>query len=404
MSLRVAAAAGVLLVLLLSGQAIGQSTTSSLPKTVQVSEGLPWFDQKGVGFGYNLAGSFPGLGGKQTYQGSASVQVLGLSSNQSLEVRASSTTANAIFPNGTLYDDPFFPSYVQVFPVSLVIPKSFTVLAPTYGLAFKFLGNITTDFLGAKTLTYAYSVSASSSGQGQSQVAKYYRVLPSDGLVVQEGLANTATGSTFNLTLTSLSRPAANSSSPFEFASPDYAAPGAYIEFKNPGVGNQLIRYTTIFSEPSGVFAYERTVEGNGSSLGSQFFIDEFPNPLFYPATSSFLNTIDFPVAVGSLETGVLALKGETEVDTPFGYFNTHSYANQTIGFEAYLDDATGVAVYLELPGGFLELSGSNFLMPASPPAQNQLVSDVLLVAIAAVVVALVFFHFRKSPRKPGRR
>ncbi|HXW36735.1 MAG TPA: hypothetical protein VEJ36_02370 [Nitrososphaerales archaeon] len=402
MPLRVVAVLSLILLLLAPG-ALAQTTTYP-SKLVQISEPLPWFDQKGVNFSYDLQGSFPGLRGQQTYLGSASVSVLGIASNESLELSASSTTANAFFPNGTLYDDPFFPSYAQVLPLAFVIPRTFTVLAPTYGLTFKFLGNITTEFAGETVIAYAYSVSAMGSGQEQSQIVKYYRVLPSNGLVIEEELTNTETDSTLNMTLVDLRRPGANLSTPLQFSIPSFAAPGDYIEYRNTGVGNQTIRYTSLFAESDGLFTYERTVRGNGTSLGVQFFLDKYTNPDFYPASTEFSNTIDFPVAVGSLERGVLTLKGQTSVDTPYGYFNTRSYANQTIGFEAYLDDNTGVAVYVELPGGFLQLAASNFLTPVPPPQQSELIPITVLALFTALVIILVFLHFRKSPRRPKHR
>jgi hypothetical protein len=380
-------------------------TPSSPPKLVGVNEKLPWYSQSGTNFTYKIGGSFPVLNGTQTYTGKASVSVFGLLPNSSVAIKTYSSATNLLFPNGSLSDDPIFPSYIQVLPVSFMVPKSFTVLAPAYGLDFTYLGNKTVEYQGAPTLTYTYSVSAVSAGQqGASSIVKYYEVMPSNGLVLAAGVSNAVTSSTFNMTLSGLAMPTNSNVSDFSFKAPNFAAPGNYITFKSIGVENETIRLQSLASEPNGLFIYEKSTEANGSALGYQFFIDEATSPFFYPASTNFQDEIHFPVAVGTLEDGDLLLQGQTSVKTLDGQFNTYSYANQTIRFEAYLDATTGVAVYVELPGGFLELSSSNFLTPVTPANQVTWLPDLIPIGFVAVLVLLVYFHFRKEPSKPRRR
>lgn len=405
MSLRLVAAVVLLLLLLaLPSQVTAQAGPGGPPKLVQVTEPTPWFDRPGVNFTYSIRGTYEGLQGTQSYQGTASVDVLGTASNGSLRLVTSSTTTNALFPNGTLYDDPFFPGYVQVLPLAFVVPHSYSLLAPTYGLTFTFLGNVSMDFEGSSVQTYAYSVSAISSGEGQSHIVKYYRILPSDGAILQVELTNSEVGSILNMTLADMALPKSSSPSTLQFTAPDFAVPGNFLTYRNLEVASQQVNYTVIFAEPGGVFAYERTVENSGVPTGSQFYVDDFSAPSFYPASTTFADVITFPVAVGSLEAGVLTFQGNTSVRTADGYFHTRAYANQTIGFEAYLDDSTGVAVYLELPGGNLELSASNFLVPISPTQQYAWLIDLIPAGLAVAIALLVVFHFKKTPRRRARR
>ncbi|MDG6988115.1 MAG: hypothetical protein JRN21_02190 [Nitrososphaerota archaeon] len=380
--------------------------SGTVSKTVPVSEVLPWFDQAGLSFSYSLTGTSVGIqGGQQTYLGTASVETLGMASNDTLRISTNADVGNPLFPNGTFYDDPFFPGYVQVLPLALVVPSTFTVLSPSYGLTFHYLGNVTSSFEGGTVETYAYTVSASGPAQGESAVVKYYRVIPSSGLIVEEELTNTQVGTTLNATLTGLGGGStARSGGTLQFTAPVFAAPGSSIVYKNTGAGNQVINYTTIFSEPGGLFAYSRTVVANGTLSGTQFFVDDAAGPRFYPAASSFGSVITFPVAVGSLETGILTRLGTTTVKTLDGYFLTQAYANKTIGFEAYLDNSTGVAVFLELPGGVLQLYASNYLFPEPPPGPSLLLDYLVPVAILVVAGLLVAMHFRRAPRRRGRR
>ncbi|MDG7028272.1 MAG: hypothetical protein JRN16_07680, partial [Nitrososphaerota archaeon] len=269
--------AALLLALLLSAALPALAAGSgTLPKMATVTEPLPWFDQPGLSFTYSMVGTTEGIQGvPQTYFGTASVETLGMAPNNTLRISTSANTSNPLFPSGVFYNDPFFPAYVQVLPSALVIPSSFTVLAPSYALTFRYLGNVTSSFEGRAVNTYAYSVIASNAAQGQSAVAKYYRVVPSDGLILQEELANTQVGTTFNATLVGFRGGSTTlTGGTLQFTTPVYAAPGSYIVYKNTGAGNQVIKYTTIFSEPAGVFAYSRTVVANGTLTGTQFFID----------------------------------------------------------------------------------------------------------------------------------
>ncbi len=399
--------AALLLALLLSAALPALAAGSgTLPKMATVTEPLPWFDQPGLSFTYSMVGTTEGIQGvPQTYFGTASVETLGMAPNNTLRISTSANTSNPLFPSGVFYNDPFFPAYVQVLPSALVIPSSFTVLAPSYALTFRYLGNVTSSFEGRAVNTYAYSVIASNAAQGQSAVAKYYRVVPSDGLILQEELANTQVGTTFNATLVGFRGGSTTlTGGTLQFTTPVYAAPGSYIVYKNTGAGNQVIKYTTIFSEPAGVFAYSRTVVANGTLTGTQFFIDDANGPRFYPAASSFSSVITFPLAVGSLETGVLTRLGTTTVKTLDGYFLTQAYANKTVGFEAYLDNSTGVAVFLELPGGVLQLYASNYLAPEPPPGPGPLLAYAVPVVVVAAAGLVTLMHFRKAPRRRGRR
>ncbi len=404
MSLRLIAIALWVLLAVPSVPAVAQ-TTASPPQLVSVSETLPWYAQSGTNFSYQFQGSSPGLAGRLTYTGHATLDVLGLDPNSSLGIRTLSTASNLLFPNGSLSDDPLFPSYIQVLPTAFVIPETFAVVAPNYGIDFKYLGNATVPYQGGSALVYTYSVTATTAGQqGTSSIVKYYQVLPSNGLVVAAGVSDSATSSDFNMTLSSLVLPSKTGASGLNFKTPDFAAPGNYIALASVGTENETIRLQTLAAEPNGLFIYEKTAEANGTVLGHQFYVDESLSPFFYPASTAFQNTIHFPVAVGSLETGILEFKGQTSVKTPDGQFNVHSYANQTIGFEAYLDDATGVAVYVELPGGFLALSSSNFLVAATPASQITWLPDLIPIGIVMFVVLLTYLHFRKEPRRPRRR
>lgn len=403
MPLRIAAAALLVLLFALPTAATAQAKDGP-PQLVSVTERLPWYDRSGVNFSYSIQGSYPFLQGRATYAGVASLQVLGIAPNSTLLIRSSSSSTNTLFPNGTSYDDPIFPSYVQVLPVSMVVPGSFDVLAPTYGLSFKYLGNATVRFDGSKDLAYTYSVKAVTTGQQeQSAISKYYQVLPSNGVILSEGVTDSITESTFNMTLSSLSQPLGSNLNNFTITSPDFAAPGNYVVYKSLGSENETIKFQSIIAEPDRLFLYEKQISANGSKLGDEFFVDQYSNPFFYPASTELGNTISFPVAVGSLEIGQLDLKGETSVKTLDGSFQAYSYANQTIGFEAYLESATGVAVYLELPGGFLQLSASNFLVPEPVQTGSGLVLDLVPVALVAALIVLVYLHYRK-PAKRRRR
>jgi hypothetical protein len=404
MSLRLAAAAALILLLTVQGAALAQGSGGSLPKMTSVREQLPWFDQSGVSFGYTLQGVTSSQGG-ESYMGTASVNVLGVSPNDSVKIETAATTGNPIFPNGTLYDDPFFPSYIQVLPVAFVIPDTFAILAPTYGLSFTYLGTVQGIYHGARVSAYAYSASASGAGQGGSQLVKYYRVLPSNGVILDEELTNTQTGATLNVTLSSLTLPSVSTTlTPLQFDSADFSAPGSFITYRNTGAANQSITYSSLFTEPDGVFVYEREVSANGSLTGTQFYVDESSNPQFYPASSSKAEVITFPVAVGSLESGVLTKQGAATVKTLDGYFYAQAYANTTLGFEAYLDNSTGVAVFLELPGGDLQLYASNFLTPGPSPNKTAWLLDVIPVAIVVAVALLLVLHYRKPSPKRRKR
>jgi hypothetical protein len=402
-SLRLAAVAGLVLLMVVQGAALSQGSGGALPKTTPVREQLPWFDQPGVSFSYTLRGITASQGG-EPYQGTASVEVLGVSANDSVRIETTATTTNPVFPNGTLYDDPFFPSYIQVLPVAFVIPVTFSILAPTYALTFNYLGTVQSIYQGESVGAYAYSVSAFSANQG-SQIAKYYRVVPSNGVIVDQELTNTQTGAMLNVTLSSLTLPSKSTTgTPLQFDSPDFAAPGSFITYKNTGAANQSITYSSLFTEPDGVFVYERAVSANGSLAGTQFYVDQSSDPQFYPASSSQADVITFPVAVGSLESGILTRQGATTVKTLDGYFYAQAYANKTLGFEAYLDNSTGVAVFLELPGGDLQLDASNFLTPGPSPPQTTWLLDVVPVAFIFVVALLVVLHYRKTSPRSRRR
>lgn len=404
MSLREVTLAALVVLLLIPGLAAGQGSGPP-PKMTTVTEQLPWFDHPGTSFAYQLSGTTEGVQGKTTYSGQASLDVLGLASNDSVLIHTASNIREPLFPNGTLYDDPLFPSYIQVLPQAFVIPRNYTVLAPTFALTFHYLGNVSTDYHGSIVSTFAYSVSSASPSQGQSPIAKYYRVLPSNGLILQEEITNVQVGTTLNVTLSTNSYPASTgTASELRFQSPDFSAPGSYITYRNTGAANQSITYSTVFSEPDGAFVYERTVIANGSLLGSQFYADQASKPRFYPVSIGFGDTITFPLAVGSLETGILTRQGQASIKTLDGYFLTQAYANKTVGFEAYLDNSTGVAVYLELPGGVLQLSASNFLLPSAAPSENYLLVDVVPIAVVVVVALLAALHFRKAPSRTRRR
>lgn len=416
MSLRLSLALlGLILWALLVGFAGASATSQTLWQPVpyvHVTERLPWFDQTGVNFTYYVNGSYPLFTGYEHYSGEANVETAGLAPNNTLKLLVFTNVNQPVLPNGSVYDDPLFPAYLPVLPRQFVVPRSFSVLAPGYGLFFKYLGNSTAELNGGSTEVYSYSVSASAvGGQGESPVTKLFEVSPSNGAILVYKVTNSYSNSSVSLTLKSLQEPTGPTEATWNLSLPAYAKPGNYVSYVTTGSLNETLNFKSLFAEPNGVFFFEKNNTVNGAPQGPVFFVDSYSNPVFYPAATKFGDTVSFGVAIGALETTPLTYRGETAVSTPAGKFDAYAYANTSIGFEAYLNTATGVAVLLELPApaGFIELASSNFLLPAGPQTSAYL-PFALLGLVVIVGSSMLLFRRKKSrgakPRKkaPARR
>ena len=411
MSLRIVLVLAALFILASAvGYAHASSATSQtlwqpVPYT-HVVEKLPWFDQSGVNFTYYVNGSYPLLTGYERYSGVASVRTMGLAPNNTLQLNVFTNVNQPVLPNGSLYDDPIFPAYLPVLPQQFVVPRSFSVLAPGYGLFFKYLGNTSVDFNGGSGLAYSYSVSASAvGGQGESPVSKLFEVSPSNGAILVYKVTNSYSNSSVTLTLKSLKEPNGASDVSWNLSLPAYAKPGNYVSYVTTGSLNETLNFRSLFAEPDGAFFFEKNNTVDGVPQGPVFFVDSYANPVFYPAATKFGSTISFGVAIGALETTPLTYRGETAVNTPAGKFSAYAYANTSIGFEAYLSTSTGVAVLLELPApaGFIELSSSNFLLPAVSQTPPYL-PFALLGLVVVVGSSLFVFNRKKNRRAKTRR
>lgn len=384
MPLRLLTPTLVLLTILLA-----QHTALAQPAQT-VTEKLPWFAAPGLTLAYKLSGSYQDISGQQVnYAGAGFVRVVGVEPNGSLVLEANATTTTpALPPSGTSHDDPFFPAYLPVLPSFLVIPEDFSVLTPSYALFFHYLGSSNYTVNGTEIEAYDYSVFESLYGQpGVLPIEKYLSVDPQTGIVVNFTLANTATKASNTAVLEGYTKP---SSSPGEItlSVPKYAAPGSYLVYQSTAQQNAYVTYKTIYAEPDGTFMFERSVETNGVSQGSVFYLDNYTSPIFYPATNTLGKTVVFPASQGEPLQANLTLLGSARVNTPAGSVSALAYANKTIGFEAYVDPNTGVAVILELPGGFLELKSSNFIQTSTPTLPPTAYAGLAAAALTAVLAA----------------
>ncbi len=369
------------------------------PQRVAVVESKPWFTQRGLNLTYYLAGSYPYLTGSIHYSGTSRISVVGAYPNGSLKVLFTSSVASPLAPNGSVADDPFFPAYLPVLPQYMVVAQSFSVLAPGYALFFTYRGSTNVDVAGQSVAAYVYSVTASQGVGAASPVTKYYYVSKTNGLILYENLSNPYTDSTFSMTLTAYSIPKNQSAGQVKFYAPVYAQPGATLNYTTTGQPPETIVYTTLYSEPLGQFMFERVNYVGGKAQNPAFFLDNYTQTLFYPAVQGFGQHVKLGVALSFDAT--LTYVAETKVNTPAGTFQAYAYKNMSIGFEAYFDSQTGVAVLLETPppGGFIELAASNILKPA-PPAGTPL----LLVAVGVVVVAGLAYTAFLAGKRVRRR
>ncbi|MEM0321559.1 MAG: hypothetical protein QW613_04085 [Thermoprotei archaeon] len=381
-----------------SGQQTLQPTTQ--PMLVSVKQATPWYDSPGLNLSYTLGGTYPNPpSGVAHYSGALRVSVLGLYPNGSLKLSFKSTTVNPLAPNGTVADDPFFPGYLPVLPIYMVLPSSFSVVAPGYALFFSYKGGGTFTLNNSNIPIYVYTVSASQGVGGVSPIEKVYYVSRVNGLIVYENLSNPYTNSTFTMRLESYSTPTQLTGGTLQFEAPVYAKPGAQLTYTTTGQPQENISYTTLFSEADGQFMFEKVNYVGGSPQTPAFFLDNYTQPLVYPAIPSFHQTIEVGVSL-SLKA-VLVYTAQTRVNTPAGSFSTYVYKNTSLGFEEYLDSKTGVAVFIETPppGGFIELTHSNILSPLPPTS-----TIYLALGFAVVVAAMSLSAILLGRRARGRQ
>ncbi len=411
MSLRIAisnwAVAALLLivvgggVLLALGTTVSAAPSGSVP-TSAVVEKLPWFDSPGVNLSYAIVGSYPSPNSTGTvrYTGTSLATLQGVNAGGRLKLTVRSSVSNPVLPNGTFYDDPFFPSFVPIFPKAFVVPSNFSVIAPGYGLFFVYTGNSTFRLGSTEYKAYVYSGTISTGGglTGGLPVKKVFEVSVTDGLVFEFNLSNTANGAKASAILNGFSGPSSTTPNSISVTVPDYAKPGSYLEYSTGGGISETLDYTTLFAEPGGAFYFEKTNTLNGKLFGPVFFEDNFTHPLFYPAAFRFTNPVAFGVTLASPQAANLTYLGTAGVQTGMGTINAYAYSNDTVHFEVYLDPATGAAVYLELQNGLIELSSSNYVYGSSSTAW------VLWVGIGLVAVfggSAVYLGFRsRSKRK----
>jgi len=359
------------------------------PMSVGVSESTPWFDSQGVNLSYTVRGSYPYLTGFAHYSGSASVSVMGLYPNGSLRLDFESTVNSPLTPNGTVADDPFFPGYLPVLPSYMVMPRSFSVISPGYAIFFTYKGTTPFKFEGSTIPAYVFSVTASQGVGGASAVRKFYYVSSLNGLILYENLSNPYTNSTFTMTLKSYSEPAHSANYTVHFEAPVYAQPGARLNYTATGQPPETMSYTTLFSEGDGEFMFEKVNYVSGSPQTPAFFLDNYTQPLFYPAVNGFQQVVKLGVSLSF--DAPLVYVAKTSVNTPAGTFPAYVYTNNSLGFEAYFDTQTGVAVFLEIPppGGYIELTYSNIVRPPPPTGATYLAITTAVVVVALTLLVL---------------
>jgi len=357
---------------------------SGSPISVGVSEYTPWFDSQGVNLSYTVEGSYPYLTGFTHYSGMASVRVMGLYPNGSLRLNFESTVSSPLAPNGSVADDPFFPGYLPVLPSYMVAPRSFSVISPGYAIFFTYKGTTPFEFDGSSISAYVYLVTASQGVGGASAIRKFYYVSSLNGLILYENLSNPYTNSTFTMRLKAFSEPADPARYPLRFEAPVYAQPGAQLNYTATGQPPETMSYTTLFSEGDGEFMFEKVNYVTGSPQTPAFFLDNYTQPLFYPAVHGFQQVVKLGVSLSF--DAPLVYVAKTTVNTPAGTFPAYVYTNKSLGFEAYFDTQTGVAVFLEVPppGGYIELSYSNIVRPPPPSG-----TTYLAIGVAGAVAAL---------------
>jgi hypothetical protein len=369
--------------------------------SASVEERLPWFASPGLTLGYRVTGVYPFGLQNVTYNGVGEVKVLSVAPNWSLELNTTeNVSAPELPPKGIAYDDPFFPSLLPILPSFLVIPNNYSVLSEGYALFFHYDGNATYDLGGVDVAAYRYTVLENVyGGQGVSPVVKYFWVDASNGVILNFTLANPSLHALSTSLLVNFSSPDVPADS-LNFSAPLYAEPGNYVSYVSRGYYNATISYRTVFSEPDGEFMFERSVVEGGVQQSPEFFLDNYTAPSFYPASPRLGSTVDFGVSQGEpLVVGLDAL-GNATVNTPAGSFDTIAYANRSVGFEAYISPRTGVAVYMELPGGFLELESSNFVFPSTLGIPLYVYPAVLI--ILGVAAWLILRRIRLSSRRVG--
>ncbi|MEM3794717.1 MAG: hypothetical protein QW429_02465 [Thermoprotei archaeon] len=366
------------------------------PMLIRIVEMTPWFDSPGFNLSYTLTGSYPYLAGFTNYSGVANIRVMGLNPNGTLRLGFTSTVSTPLLPNGSVADDPFFPGYLPVLPMYMVLPSSFSVVAPGYALFFVYKGESTVEVDGSSVPVYVYAVSASQGVGGMSPVRKFYYVSRLNGLILYENLSNPYTNSTFTMRLEWYSVPAKPLNYTLQFDAPVYAKPGAQLDYTTMGPPPENISYTTLFSEPSGVFMFRKVNYVGGVAQTPAFFFDNYTQTLFYPAIQSFQQVVKMGVSLTS--SALLVYMAKTTVDTQAGSFSVYAYANKTVGFEAYIDTKTGVAVFLEVPpqGAFIELTHSNIVAPLPPaPALILVEGFAAVVVVIAILIILMRTRFR---------
>lgn len=402
-SRRVAVAEAVVcLALILAAASPGvfaQSTSSPSPPqrsppTQTDSVSPPWFDSAGIRMTYEVTvPSAPSASPSphSVTRGELKVYTEGLSPNGSLVVHADTNVSEPMVPNGTTYDDPLFPGVLPVLPEYMAAPTSFSVVARYYALLFKFRGEATVEVDGSEYAAYRYTVSTVIPGQTvQQPVLKLFTVIAKTGLIYNYTVFNGAYNVSATLILTSFNTTQAVAAQPSTLRLPGFAVPLNYVNYTVAGSTPESLKFESVGADSQGEFIFEKTAVVNGTLQNPVFFSDSYRHPLFYPAVTDFGSTVPFPVGLGTLEGAPLSYLGSARVNTPEGRFEAYAYANTTLGFEAYLDNSTGVAVYIETPppGGFIELQSSNFVEPLPPGLNIPLIGSAAAAAVALILVA----------------
>jgi len=361
-------------------QALPQGSVQS----ASFSESLPWFAKKGVSFEYSISGSYYVVNQLVNYTGYVEIKVVSVNPNLSLTVLSNTSVSNPFVSQGVHLDDSFFPAILLVLPEQMVIPRSFSVVTRSYAVFFDYLGNFSGD--------YEYKITESVGGIGASPITKIAVVDPKNGVFLSYKVENSYTKAYFAMKL--LSYNASASTQKVSVNAPVFARPGSTLVYTTAGSIAETLNYTTLFCEPDGLFYFEKSNVIQGKLQGPAFFLDNYTQTAFYPAVSSFSQDVNFGVSIGSIGTATLSYLGETSVQTVYGKVDAYAYANRTIGFEAYLNPQTGVAVYIELPGGTIDLSSSNFVPLVSP--SFSIFPIVSLVLFVIFVFLFLPFVFRK--------